>query len=420
MMNHAANGMHRTGQVAALDIGTTKITCLIGRVEADGSVRVVGAGHQLSQGLRSGSITDVQAVRTSIIAAVNAAETMAGHTLEEVLVNLPGNHLKSRIITVDMTVEGQGVSESDVADILHEGYTAASVQGQSVIHAIPVHYMLDGQRAIKDPRGMYGRHLSADLHVISAPEMLLRNLSHCLAQCHLNVAGFIASPYATALASLEEDEKELGVTLVDIGGGVSSVAVFNEGRLIFTDSIPLGGSHVTSDIAKGLSTSLGHAERIKTVHGSAIPSPSDEQSMIEVPQLGEQEDEASFTPRSMLVGIVRPRMEEILEMIRGRIEASGLERLAGRRVVLTGGGAQLIGVRELAGKILGKQVRLAQVRPLPGMEASLQVAPFATAIGMLHFAAAQQEQLFVYKTRGNMLPFGGGMQKIINWFRENF
>ena len=410
-----------TGSIAVLDVGTTKIACFIAHIDSAGEIKVVGVGHQLSKGIRSGIITDFTEAEASIIAAVHAAEQMAGETVENVMVGLSGGNLTSRNVTVEMTMLGEEVTDRDIMDIIEQGRDSVSHSEHDIIHCIPVSYYLDGARGIVDPRKMFGKKLGADLHIITGLPSITRNLAHCVARCHLNVDEYVASPYASALSCLEEDEKQLGVTLVDMGGGVTSFCVFGGGKNVYTDAIAIGGMHVTNDIARGLSTNLSNAERLKTLHGSAIATASDDHVMVDVPQLGEDEgDDTNTLPRSMLVGVIRPRIEEIFEMIRSKIEMAGVGAYAGKRVVLTGGASQLLGVREMAANILGKQVRLGRPRPLPGLAESVNGPAFATALGMLEYNVKKpmEEQMFdAHRHRGGLTA---GFEKVVNWFKENF
>ena len=411
---------NRHGYIAVLDIGTMKIACLIATITEDGSFAVTGVGHQLAKGIKSGVITDIVEAGTSITAAVHAAEQMAGVTVEEVYVSVNGANLKSRHVAVELDVLADGVSDQDIADIIHEGCDSLRGDDAAVLHCFPAHYTLDSARNLRDPRGMIGKKLGAELQIITAREQYLKNLSQCIGRAHLNVADYVLAGHASALSSLEKDEMDLGVTHIDMGGGVTSFSVFVGGRNIYSDSIPVGGNHVTSDIAQGLSTSLHHAERLKTLHGSAINSVKDSEVMIDVPQLGEREDEDEPTtmPRAMLVGVIRPRMEEIFEMIRDKLEASGADKIAGRRCVITGGASQMLGVREMAARMLGKQVRRGKPAAIAGLAEAISGPAFSTVIGMLHYVRHrpwEEEILNAANQRKGWLP-----ERIVNWFRENF
>ena len=403
-----------------LDVGTSKVACFIAHVDSAGGMKIVGIGHQLSKGIRCGVITDFSEAEASVVAAVHAAEQMAGETIDSVMLSVSGGNMGSRNVTVEMEISEE-VTDRDIMDIIELGRNSIAPGENDIIHCIPVSYYLDGARGIVDPRKMFGKRLGADLHIITAQPSITRNLAHCVGRCHLNVSEYVASPYASALSVLEEDEKQLGVTLVDMGGGMTSFSVFGGGRNVYTDAIPIGGTHVTSDIAKGLSTSLAHAERIKTLHGSAIATASDDHVMIDVPPLGEEDpDESNTMPRSMLVGVIRPRVEEIFEMIRAKIEASGASHYAGKRVVLTGGASQLLGVREMAANMLGKQVRLGRPRLVPGLAEAVSGPAFATSLGMLEYVVKKpmEEKMFAaYSQRGGL---SANFEKLVSWFKENF
>ncbi|MFZ4125945.1 MAG: cell division protein FtsA [Rickettsiales bacterium] len=416
-MSKAAN---KTQIITALDVGTTKVACIIAKKDEHGQLTVAGVGHQLAKGIKSGVITDVSEVETSIVAAVHTAEQMAGvDAVEEVIVNVNGTSLKSRQVSVELDVLAEGVSDNDIADLIHEGCASLQSDESTIIHCFPTNYVLDGARGLRDPRGMVGSKLGAELQIITAKPSYLRNLSQCIARSHLNISEYVMSVHASALAVLEPDEMNLGVLLIDMGGGVTSFAVYLGGRCVYSDSIPVGGNHVTSDIAQGLSTSLHHAERLKTLHGSAVNAAKDTEVMIDVPQLGEREDENEPTtmPRSMLIGVIRPRMEEIFELIRGKLEASGMDKV-GRRCVITGGASQMLGVTELATRMLSKQVRKGKPMPLNGLADAVSGPAFSGVIGMLHYVSQrpwEEEILSAEHSKRRFVP-----EKIMNWIRENF
>lgn len=421
MFKSRHSGRAMGGSTTVLDIGSSKIACFIADQDASGQLRILGVGHQLAKGIRGGIVTDFQDAETSIIAAVHAAEQMAGQRVENVIVSLAGGGLSSRTIMVEMALLGEEVSERDILDIVEQGRSSVASEDSEIVHCIPVSYSLDSARGIADPRQMFGEKLGAELHVITAASSATRNLAHCIARCHMNVEEFVVASHASALSCLEEDETQLGVMLIDMGGATTGFSIFSGGRNVYSDVIPIGGMHVTNDIAKGLSTTLAHAERLKTLHGSCIATATDDQVMVSAPQLGEDEetDEGNVMPRSMLVGIIRPRMEEIFEMIRGRVEMSGAEQIVGRRVVLTGGASQLLGARDMAARMLSKQVRLAKPKAVPGLAEAVSGPAFACALGMLQYTIHKplEEQLL---EAGRSRGFGGTLRAVAGWFRENF
>ena len=406
------------GVIAALDIGSSKICCLIARTDDQAGIKVIGFGHTSSQGVRAGTIVNMEDAEAAIATAVHAAEQMAGVTAHDVFVNVSGGHPASLMLGVEVAILDQEVSDVDLRRALAQGRAQHRIPENEVIHAIPVSYSLDGNRGIRDPRGMFGDRLGVQLHMVTASSGPLRNLATCIARCHLDIEGSAVSPYAAGLASLVEDELDLGCTCIDLGGGTSSLAVFSEGNLLFTDCISVGGSHVTSDIARGLATPLGHAERMKILHGNAMSSSADEREMITVPLVGEDErTQTNQVPKSHLVRIVKPRLEEIFELVRSRLEASGADAFSGRRVVLTGGGAQLPGIRELAQRVLDKQVRIGRPQRVSGLPEAASGPAFATATGLLIQATRQHTELTI-SSPAVAMP-GSLMGRVGMWLREH-
>jgi cell division protein FtsA len=409
----------RGSLIAALDIGSSKLCCFLGRVEENGA-RIVGIGHQVSRGVRGGLIVDLEAACQAILSTVHAAEEMAGETVTEVIVNLSGGFGASRIVKAEIALNGREITDGDMRRVLNQGYALKAAEEREAIHSIPVGFSIDDSRGIRDPRGMFGQRLGVNMNVVSATSGAVRNLAACIARCHLEIAALVVSPYASGLSALVPDETGLGVTVIDMGGGTTGIAVFFEGNLVFTDTVPAGGIHVTNDIARGLSTPVAHAERMKTLYGSAIASPADERETIAVPQVGEEEDgEANRVPKSLLVGIITPRLEEIFELVRNSLEASGFDKVAGRRVVLTGGASQLPGVRELAGLILDKQVRVGKPLRIAGLAEATGGPAFATSAGLVQFALSERAET-LRQGRALAEEPGGLMGRFGVWIREYF
>ena len=379
------NGGRPGRLIAALDVGSTKVCCFVGRLGPEG-ITLAGIGHQVSDGVRGGAVVDMEAAEASILNAVSAAEQMAGETLRSVIVSLSAGQPASRMVAVDMALDGHEVGDADLRRVIDQGRGLHDETGRELIHALPTGFTIDGSRGIRDPRGMFGSRLGVAMHLITAAAGPVRNLATCVGRCHLAIEGFVVSSYAAGLGALVEDELDLGVTVIDMGGGATTIAVFVDGGVVAVDGVAIGGMHITTDIARGLSTPVADAERMKTLYGSASVSPSDERETIAVPQVGEDEtSQANHVPKSILVGIIRPRLEETFEMIRSRLEANGVHKLAGRRVVLTGGASQLQGVRELASLILDKQVRLGRPLRLAGLAEATAGPAFAACAGLLHY-----------------------------------
>jgi cell division protein FtsA len=398
----------KAGPFGVLDLGSSKIACLIGRAEADGRLRALGFGWQRSRGIKAGGIVDLDEAERAIRAAVGAAEDMADLRLKSVYVNLSCGQPESRLFNVQWPIDGRAVTTDDILRVVREAKQRAVSEGRATIHALPLCFSADETPGVTDPRGLFCETLTAQLHVVDAGNTALRSLSACLARCELGLAALVSAPLAAGLSSLVGDERELGATVIDMGGGTTTMAVFAEGQVLHTAQLPLGGIHVTNDIARGFSTSVAHAERLKALYGNVQGSPDDERELLPVPQVGEDEHQIVKIPRSMLISIIRPRLEEIFELVKDRLETAGLGRMGGTRVVLTGGASQLGGVRELSGQILDRHVRLGRPGPMIGLPDSASAANFSTLVGLLAFATGEGQ---------TMQDINFDAERRMGWFR---
>jgi cell division protein FtsA len=403
--------------IGVLDVGSSKIACLIARREPDGQLTVIGTGHQASFGIRAGSVANMDAAETAMGLAVQTAEQMSGGTLRSVYVSLGGGQPSSATVEVKISTGGAPIGAPALRRVAQQCRAALAELEGTPLHVIPTSYTLDGSRGIKDPRGMVGSELGVQLNAVNVNGAALRNLMSCVGRCHLDVARVVLSVLASGRACLTPDEADLGATVIDMGGGTTSIGVFSEGELVFADSIPMGGIHVTNDIARGLTTPTAHAERMKILYGHAMTTTTDKHEQIEVPQVGEDDiAQIAQVPRSLLTGIIQPRLEEILEMVRARLEHSGFDRIGGRRVVLTGGASQMQGTRELAQLILDKQVRLGKPLALAGLSDNQLSPAFSTAIGLLFYQNQPNNEFRVISAgEGSKSLFS----RIGEWFREN-
>ncbi len=405
----------RSGPFGVVDVGSTKIACLIGRGESDGTLRVLGFGWQRSRGVRNGGIADLDEAVQAIRAAVGQAEEMADTRLRSVTLNLSCGGPESRLFNVQWPVGGRAVDESDLRRIVGEGRARAASEGRGMIHSIPLSFSADETVRVLDPRGLHCDTLSARLHVVDASDTALRNLGICISRCDLDIAELVSAPLAAGLSALVEDERELGAVVIDMGGGTTSLAVYSEGQPLHTAQIPVGGMHVTNDLARVLSTTVAHAERMKTLYGGVQESPDDARELLAVPLVGEEEHHIAKVPRTMVVNVIRPRLEETFELLKDRLESSGMSR-ANARVVLTGGGSQLVGVRDMAARILGREVRLGRPLGLRGMPDSASGPAFAVAAGLLRWAAGEGHILHDVDLMTNQRP--GTWRRVINWLKE--
>ncbi|PPR55733.1 MAG: Cell division protein FtsA [Alphaproteobacteria bacterium MarineAlpha4_Bin2] len=412
--------MARSEHIAALDIGTTKVCCFVAEREAGDRVRVVGIGHHVSEGVKAGTIVDMQKAEQSVLAAVHAAEQMAGTTIREVIVNVSSGEPSSQYVDINTDLSSQAVGDRELGRLFNDEKLSGLASVRHLVHAIPIGYEIDGSNGIRDPRGLYGHKLGVRLHAVTAESVVLQNVVNCVERCHLGLANFAVNPYAAGAASVVEDELDLGVTIIDMGGGTTSIGIFFEGALVHVDSLPIGGNHITNDIARGLSTPMQHAERLKTLHGTCLPSPMDESEIVSVPRVGEDDDaQVPTIPKSFLVSIIAPRIEETLELVRYRLAASGLDRKAGRRVVLTGGASQLPGVRELAGQLLDKQTRMGRPIKVSGLAEATCGPAFSVCAGLLSLAVDDRGEAWPpppLETPKAHRVFG----KLGGWLRANF
>jgi cell division protein FtsA len=304
-----------------------------------------------------------------------------------VIVNLSCGQPESRLYNVQWPVGGRAVSDEDIRGVVHEGRTRALIDGRQSIHAIPLQFSADATDRVTDPRGLFCTTLGARLHIVDAAATALRSLEACIARCDLEIEELVSAPMAAGLSTLVADERELGATVIDMGGGTTGIAVFAENQLLHTAQLPIGGLHVTKDLATGLSTTLAHAERLKTLYGNVEKSPDDDNEMLPVPLVGEEEDhQLARVPRSMVVNIIRPRIEETFEYVKDRLDSAGMGRT---RIVLTGGACQLPGLREMAARTLGRQVRLGRPATIRGLPELASGPAFAVAAGLLAWSAGE-------------------------------
>ncbi len=421
----------RSATLSVLDIGTSKIVCIVAELRPmqpsetlkgrTHIARVLGIGHQRSLGLKGGVVTDLEAAEQSIRQAVDAAERMAKVEVKSVIVNLTGGRMGSEHFAADVPIRGS-VGERDMQRALEAASAHGLRPGRAVLHALPTGFTLDAQNEIIDPTGMIGEKLGVSMHVVGADLAAARNVMLAVERCHLDIEAVVSTPYASGLSALVDDEAEMGAIVIDMGGGTTSTGVFSRGSLIHIDAIAVGGHHITMDVARGLSTRVAAAERLKTLYGSTLVSASDDRETIAVHQVDEDErDVPSHIPRSHLVRIIRPRVEEILELARDRLRQAGASGEAGRRIVLTGGAAQLTGMTDIARRILGGQVRIGRPLGIKGLPEAAKGPAFSCAVGLLVYPQVAHLEHFepnhnTYRDTGT----GGYISRFGRWIRDSF
>jgi cell division protein FtsA len=418
--------------VAALDIGSTKISCLIAQVlpakhrnpdsENQMQLKVLGVGYQASRGVKAGAIIHVEDAERAVRVAIDAAERMAQTTISDVYVSVSGGRPMSHCHQAAVKTRNGSVGFGDIENAINAAAATIDPGRRTILHLTPVQFSLDGVRGHTSPQGLFGETLGVELNAVSVDRAAIKNLALLVESCHLEVAGTAIAPYAAAKSVLAADEMALGVTLIDLGGATTGISMFQDGNLLFADVAPIGGQHITNDIARGLSTTVAHAERMKTLWGSALASMLDEKDMIAVPALGERGiDTVHKVPKSMLTGIIRPRLEEIFEMVRERMAKCGQGTQRHKRVVLTGGGSQLTGIREMAGQLLDAQVRTGAPQHLPGLPEVARMPGFAVATGLLHYALKPDRHYTIPESlSGSTMQGGGYLRRMGRWIAESF
>jgi cell division protein FtsA len=422
----------RSAAVAALDIGTSKIVCMIARLEPQApqdvlrrrshGVRVLGFSHIAASGMKAGAVVDLDEAEEMVRQAIDMAERMAGLQLESVVVSLSGGRLASERFIADIDLAGGVVTDTEIARVLAAASRHSVRDGRAVLHSLPMGYALDAASGIREPRGMLGHRFGVDMHMVTAEVATVRNLMLTVERSHLSVEALVATPYVAALASLADDEADLGAATIDMGAGTTTLAVFSNGRFVHCDGFGLGGAHVTMDLARGLHTRIADAERIKAIYGSVLTGGSDERDMITIPPVGDDDREPpQFVSRAAVVRIIKPRVEEILEMVRDRLAASPFSAEPRGRVVLTGGASQLAGIADLASRILQRPVRIGRPLGIAGLPEAAKGPAFAAVAGLLVYPqAAHLEHFEPRKTRALMTGTGGYMARVGQWLRESF
>lgn len=422
----------RSALVAALDIGTSKIVCVIARLRPhppqevlrrrSHAIDIIGFAHTSARGIKAGVVIDLAEAEEAVRRAVDLAEQSAQVQIESVIVSTSAGRIASELLAASINITRTSVSDYDISRVLAAGSRRAIRPGRVVLQSLPIGFTLDDARGIRDPRGMVGHRFGVDIHVATIDTAAARNLMLVVESCHLGVEAVVAGPYVAGLSALADDEADLGAALIDMGAGTTTIAVFSGGRFVYADGFAIGGNHVTMDLARGLSTTLYDAERIKTFYGSVLGGGLDERDMITVPPLGTEDREPpQYVSRATLLRIIKPRVEEILEMVRDRLAVSPFAAEPRARVILTGGASQLAGVAELATRILRRPVRVARPLGVSGLPDSAKGPAFAVAAGLLVYPqVAHLEYFEPGRARHLMTGTGGYAARLGQWFRESF
>jgi cell division protein FtsA len=376
--------------IAALDIGSSKVSAMIARADEEGRLTVLGTGQRESRGVKRGYITDMASSEFAVREAVELAERMALLTVDEdVWASYGAGGLVSNLANVEVELGGHAVEQADIDELLNAGKQAIDKNGQVVLHAHPALYTIDRAQGVQQPIGLHANRLGVDIHVIAADPSPLRNIDTVIRRAHLGVRAIVASPIAAALACLNDEERELGVALVEMGAEVTNVSVHYGGMLVGLRSIQLGAKDITNDIACAFAVQRRDAERLKCFYGSAMTSPRDNHEMIEATQIGaEQGAEPMKITRAQLMMVIRQRIEELVGEIEAALKALGFTGPVGRQVVLTGGGAELKNVADYMQGVLGRAVRVGRPRQITGLPDAHSGPAFSTLVGLTLLAAS--------------------------------
>ncbi|MES9844711.1 MAG: cell division protein FtsA [Candidatus Sedimenticola sp. PURPLELP] len=402
--------------IVGLDIGTSKVVAIVGEIKEADEIEIIGIGSHPSRGLKKGVVVNIESTVQSIQRAVEEAELMAGCEIHSVHAGIAGNHIRSLNSHGIVAIKDREVTHGDVERVIDAARAVAIPADQKILHILPQEFIIDEQEGIKEPIGMSGVRLEARVHMVTGAVSAAQNIVKCVRRCGLEVDDLILEQLSSSYAALSDDEKELGVCLVDIGGGTTDIAVFTEGSIRHTAVIPIAGDQVTNDIAVALRTPTQHAEEIKIRYACALTQLAADDETIEVPSIGDRP--ARRLSRQTLAEVVEPRYEELLGLVLAELRRSGFENLIAGGVVLTGGSSKMEGLIDLAEEVFHMPVRLGVPQYVTGLVDVVRNPIYATGVGLLLFGNQNQS------TRLQDMPSGGGMKSVWNrmksWFQGNF
>ena len=424
----------KKGTVALIDLGSSKVMCLVLSLSDTNQInsfsgdksqplvtfRVIGASTTKSRGIRHGEIYEMREAESAIRTVIQRAQKMAGCLIENVFLTFSSGTQKSTLISSSIDFVQKEVSEMDIGHALSNLNLVYDDLTREIIHALPVNFSIDDKHGYMDPRGISGSNLSVDVNTVSIQSDIIKNMVSCLNKCDLSLAGIAIAPYLSGLSSLLEDEMELGVVCIDLGAASTSLSIFFRKNLIFSRSIRIGGQHITSDIMQAFQISFLAAERLKVLHGGLLPTNSDDRETLELPESNTDlfTDRRTIT-KSELLGVIRPRVEEIFDSLRSMLDQSDFEFLPGQKIVLTGGGSKLANILDFTSTFLGKPTRVAVPMRIQGLPASAHGPEAAAVIGLALNLAQPQDEVWDFRA-----PFEHEGDEFIRrtwrWFKENW
>jgi cell division protein FtsA len=405
--------------VVGLDIGTSKVLAIVGEVTATGEVEVIGVGHHPSRGMKKGVVVNIESTVQSIQRAIEEAELMAGCQIRSVYAGIAGSHIRSINSHGTVAIKDKEVGPNDVDRVIESARALAIPADQKVLHVLPQEFIIDGQEGIREPIGMSGVRLEAKVHIVTGAVSAAQNIVKCVRRCGLEVDDIILEQLASSLSVLTEDEKELGVCMVDIGGGTTDISVFTEGAIRHTSVIPIAGDQVTNDIAVALRTPTQYAEEIKKKYGCALTQLATSDESIEVPSVGDRPPRK--LARQTLAEVIEPRIEELYGLVLAELRRSGYEDVIGSGIVLTGGSAKMEGMIDLAEEVFHMPVRLGIPQGVGGLSGVVHNPIYATGVGLVLFGArARGGSHYGFVAQSTSVGIKGVLGKMKGWFQGNF
>jgi cell division protein FtsA len=408
-----------SNMIVGLDIGTSKVVAIVGEVKADGSLNIVGIGSHRSRGLKKGTVVNIESTVESIQRAIEEAELMAGCRIHSVYAGIAGSHIRSMNSHGIVAIRDREVTRADIDRVIDAAQAVAIPADQRVLHILPQEYIIDSQEGVKEPLGMSGVRLEAKVHLVTCAINAVQNIEKCIKRCGLQTEEIILEQLASSYAVLTDDEKELGVCMVDIGGGTTDIAIFTEGAIRHTGVIPIAGDQVTNDIAMALRTPTDNADELKIKYACALTQLASAGEMIKVPGVGDRP--ARELSRQALAEVVEPRYDELFTLVKAELQRSGYENLLAAGVVMTGGTSKMEGVIELAEEIFHMPVRIGMPQGVRGLADIVRNPIYSTGVGLLLYGMRQQQHqershhpVSVKESQISVI------KRVKNWLKDNF
>lgn len=411
-----AKGRESKNLIVALDIGTSKIAAIVAELRPEGGFEVIGMGSAPSRGLKKGVVVNIESTVNAIQRALEEAELMADCKIREVWTGIAGSHIRSFNSHGMVAIKDLEVAQSDVDRVVETARAIPIPTDQQILHVLNQEFVIDGQEDVREPIAMSGVRLEVKVHIVTGAVSAAQNIMKCVRRCGLEVNDLILQPLASAMAVLSEDEKDLGVCLLDIGGGTSDLAIFTQGAIRHTAVIPIAGDQITNDIAMALRTPTKDAEEIKRNHGCALRELADAQEMIEVPGVGDRPSRK--LSRQTLAEVIEPRVEELYSLVQAELRRSGFEELLSSGVVITGGSGAMEGMVELGEEVFHMPVRLGLPSYSEGLSEVIRNPRYSTGVGLLMAGVSQHERQKIEKMQNG--SFKHVFERMRKWFETNF